>query len=116
MNLFNPYIMHDIFTQAEYSTSSEFLEAFAGYNFTDLLHRFSEEELLRRLTVSVDELLNTNFEKLTLILYRIDVDEFKLRRGLEKSGKNEASAALIARLMLERQLQKKEFREMFTKK
>lgn len=98
------------------NTSVDFIEAFASYDFVNLLDRFSEEDLLQKLTVCVDELINTNFERLTLILYRIDVDEFKLRKTLENAHEGETSAALIARLMLDRQLQKKEFREMFAKK
>jgi uncharacterized protein YwgA len=70
----------------------------------------SLEELKQKLTVHINHLINTDFEKLVYYLYRIDVDEKKMRALLEKK-KGENAAGLIADLIIERQLQKTESRK-----
>lgn len=57
------------------------------------------------LTDHINHLINTDFEKLVFLLYRIDVDETKMRKLLEQRP-GEDSAGLIADLIIERQLQK----------
>ena len=58
----------------------------------------------------INHLINTDFEKLVFYLYRIDVDEEKMRYLLaQKQDQN--SAELIADLIIERQLQKIEYRK-----
>lgn len=70
-----------------------------------LAEDFSINELKARLTIEINQLINTNFEKLVFYLYRIDVNENKMRQLL--SNQQEADAAgLIAELIIERQLQK----------
>ena len=70
------------------------------------------EQLREKLSVHINELINHDFEKLVYYLYRIDVDENKMRRLLEqREGEN--AAALIADLIIERIVQKKEARKQF---
>ena len=65
----------------------------------------SLKELKEKLAVHISHLINHDFEKLVSLLYRIDVNENKLRHLLEqKEGEN--TAGLIAGLIIERQLQK----------
>ncbi len=65
----------------------------------------SQHELKERLTAHINHLINHDFEKLVYYLYRVDVNENKMRHLLEqKQGEN--AAALIANLIIERQLQK----------
>jgi uncharacterized protein YwgA len=65
----------------------------------------SLQELKEHLTAHINHLINHDFEKLVYYLYRIDVNENKMRHLLEqKQGEN--AAALIADLIIERQLQK----------
>lgn len=72
----------------------------------------SQEELREKLASHINNLINHDFEKLVYYLYRIDVDENKMRRLLEqREGEN--AAALIADLIIERIVQKKEARKQF---
>jgi hypothetical protein len=65
----------------------------------------SLKELKEKLAVHINHLINDDFEKLVSLLYRIDVNENKMRKLLEqKEGEN--AAGLIADLIIERQLQK----------
>lgn len=73
------------------------------------------EELRNKLTVYFNELINSDFEKLVFLLYRIDVNEARMRALLaHKEGQD--SAGLIADLVIERQLQKIESRKQFRNK
>lgn len=69
----------------------------------------SYEEMREKLAAHINHLINTNFEKLVFYLYRIDVDENKMRKLLD-NNKNQDSALLLADLIIERQLQKIESR------
>lgn len=70
----------------------------------------SLEELKEKLSAQINCLINHNFEKLVSILYRIDVNESKMRKLLE-FHKGENAAGLIADLVIERQLQKAQNRK-----
>ena len=68
------------------------------------------EELKQKLSLHINHLINHDFEKLVSLLYRIDVNENKIRQLLkQKEGEN--AAGLIADLIIERQLQKIESRK-----
>lgn len=70
----------------------------------------SQEELREKLAAHINHLINHDFEKLVYYLYRIDVDEHKMRRLLEqREGEN--AAGLIADLIIERQVQKMKSRQ-----
>ena len=63
----------------------------------------------------INELINTDFQKLVSILYRMDVSEKKLKQLLnENQGTN--AALIITDLMIERQEQKIISRQQFRKK
>lgn len=73
----------------------------------------SEEELRKQLTSHINHLINHDFEKLVFYLYRIDVNENRMRNLLDqREGEN--AAELIANLIIERQLQKIESRKKFS--
>ena len=77
--------------------------------------KLSLEEVRAAVTSHVNHLINTDFEKLVSLLYRIDVSEPKMRAVLQhKEG--EDSAGYIADLIIERQLQKIESRKKFSNK
>lgn len=68
------------------------------------------DELRNKLSGHINYLINHDFEKLVYYLYRIDVDENKIRKLLAaKEGEN--AALLITDLIIERQLQKIESRK-----
>lgn len=72
----------------------------------------SLEELKQRLTSHINHLINHDFEKLVFYLYRIDVNESKMKYLLDqREGEN--AAELIADLIIERQLQKIKSRQQF---
>lgn len=65
----------------------------------------SLEELRERLAAHVNHLIQHDFEKLVFLLYRIDVDEARMRALLhDRQGAD--APVLIADLIIERQLQK----------
>jgi len=66
-------------------------------------------ELKEKLTAHINHLINHDFEKLVSLLYRIDVNENKMRQLL-KQKEGEHAAGLMADLIIERQLQKIESR------
>ena len=75
----------------------------------ELSLQFSEklaiDELEHQLADHINLLINTDFEKLIYYLYRIDVNEAKMKQLLRQQG-GENAATLIARLIIDRQLQK----------
>lgn len=73
------------------------------------------DEQFNKLVLWVEHLIDRDFNRLLSILYRIDVSEQKIKTALiENKGQN--PGVIIATLMLEREIQKRKFREMFSKK
>jgi len=68
--------------------------------------------LRQKLTELINELIQRDFNSLIQLLYRIDVNERKLKQLLKDSPHTDA-AELIAELIIERQLQKIESRNRF---
>ena len=64
------------------------------------------------LTDAINELLNNDFQKLISILYRMDINEVKLRLLLKDNPGSDA-AMIIANLMIDRQAQKIKSRQEF---
>lgn len=82
---------------------------------TDFVENISIQELQQKLIVFINELIQTDFQKLVAILYKIDVDEPKLKSILrENSGKD--AADIIAVLIIEREMQKIQTRKQFGSK
>ena len=73
-----------------------------------------EQDLQLQLALRINELIQEDFPALINILYRIDVDELKLKQALEKFP-NEDAASIIAKLIIDRQLQKIKLGNTFTK-
>jgi len=73
----------------------------------------SYEEIKSHLAAYLDNLIQNDFDKLIMYLYRIDVSEQKLKRLLHENQEEDASD-IIAALIIERQLQKITFRKNFT--
>ena len=65
----------------------------------------SSDELKEKLTKLINDLINHDFEKLIFYLYRIDVNESRMKQLLDqRDGEN--AAGLIADLIIERQIEK----------
>ncbi len=77
-----------------------------------LSEEISLDELQKQLGIYVNELIQTNFQKLIMLLYRIDVSEQKLKQLLQAQPQENAGD-IIAALIIERQLQKIKSRQQF---
>ncbi len=69
------------------------------------IESLGREDVQHQLVEYINELINTDFEKLVQLLYRIDVSEAKLKALLQANPQEDA-AKMIASLIMERQLQK----------
>lgn len=69
-----------------------------------------QEKLLDALAAQIRLWIHHDFERLVRFLYRLDVQEDKLRRIL-KNNPDEDAGRLIAKLIVDRQLQKIAFRK-----
>jgi hypothetical protein len=78
-------------------------------------NNFNINELIEKLAAHVNDLINNNFQELIGLLYRIDVNETKLRKVL-KENINDDVGKVIAQLIIERQLQKIKSRQEFSRK
>jgi len=72
----------------------------------------SSEEFTKELVIAVEELLQKNFPRLVQVLYRLDVDEEKLKRQL-RDNQSMRAAEVIARMIIDRQIEKQEARKNF---
>lgn len=93
------------------------IQVFKNFPFTTsgIQEIQTEEELLNLLSEYVQELIDTDFNKLVNTLYRIDVFENKIKKALETSNPKTANK-VIAKLILEREKQKIITREQFESK
>ena len=73
------------------------------------------DELQEKLGGYINEMIQTNFDKLIMLLYRIDVSEQKLKQLLQQQPQQDAGK-MIARLIIERQLQKIKNRQQFSQR
>ena len=65
----------------------------------------------RSISEYIDHLIANDFNKLMRILYRVDVSEKMLRANLQQQEKN--AAAVIADMLVDRQLEKMQTRKKF---
>jgi hypothetical protein len=77
-----------------------------------LPEKISPEELRNLLKEEINHLIQNDFQKLVSVLYRIDVNERKLKYLLQENV-GEDAAVIIADLIIERQLQKIKSRRQF---
>lgn len=72
-----------------------------------------ETNLHTALSHYLNELINTDFNKLVSILYRMDVSESKVRQELANASSDTSAGEIIARLLIEREQQKIEWRRKY---
>ena len=75
----------------------------------------SNGEIRRQLSVAINEMILSDFDKLVMLLYRLDINETKLRKILNENPSNDAGN-IIADLIIERQLQKIKSRQQFSQR
>jgi hypothetical protein len=81
----------------------------------ELKDNITMDQLKEILAEHVNHLIDRDFNKLVSLLYRIDVNESKLRQLLDENSSYDAGR-IIAGLVIERQLQKIKSREQFRTK
>src|SRR5579862_6244718 len=79
---------------------------------TNTLQDKPPEEIREQLISLINELINDDFEALVQLLYRIDVDEKKLKYLLQLHADVD-SPSIIVDLIISRQLQKSATKEQF---
>jgi hypothetical protein len=80
-----------------------------------LTEHISSGELHHVLSSHINDLIKNNFEALVALLYKIDINEDKLKLHLIDNP-NEDAGKVIAALIIERLLQKEEAKKQFTPK
>ena len=75
----------------------------------------SLNNLREELAAYINTLVQSDFNKLVQLLYRIDVNEAKLKSMLKQNSGADAGL-IIANLIIERQIQKLQSRKSFKKK
>jgi hypothetical protein len=81
----------------------------------EIIEKGSYEEIHAQLAEYINGLIKNDFEKLVSYLYRIDVNEQKLKTLLQQHPTEDAGN-LVASLIIERQLQKIKTRELFSQR
>lgn len=77
---------------------------------TNLPVTVSDAQLKEMISRYLNELIVHNFQKLVQLLYRIDVNEERLKQMLQENTETDA-ATILTELILERQKQKLKFRQ-----
>ena len=73
----------------------------------------TEAALLDLIERLVQELVDSDFENLLRLLYRIDINETKVKKAIDATGPEKASLS-IAKLILEREKEKAATREKYS--
>ncbi len=81
----------------------------------EIAEKVSYSELHSQLSAYINQLIKNDFDKLIAYLYRIDVNEEKLKSLLQQNP-DEDAGNIIAGLMIERQEQKIKFRKQFSQR
>jgi len=76
----------------------------------------SRENQFKKLSQYLDELIQTDFNKLINILYRIDVSEDKAKRALVNKKDSQSNGDVLAYLIIERETEKLKWRNKYNSK
>lgn len=81
---------------------------------TNISESTLQESILNTLAAHINDLINNDFEKLVYYLYRIDINEKRLKEILQSAPQQNAGV-IIANMIIERQIQKIESRKKYHK-
>ena len=76
------------------------------------IYSLKSKDLFKDLSAYINQLITDHFDELITLLYRLDVNEKKLKDLLQQHAAEDA-ADIIAALIIERQEQKIKTRELF---
>ena len=79
---------------------------------TDISEDVSMQTLREMVIRYINDLILHDFQKLVTLLYKVDVNENKLKKILKKEAEKDA-AEIIAHMIIEREIQKLETRKQF---
>lgn len=82
----------------------------------EVLAKHSEQEQFEVLALYLDHLIQSDFNRLLSILYRIDVSEEKVRIALSNNNGAQPAGHIIAFLLVEREIEKIKLRAQYNKK
>jgi len=94
-------------------TTMELIQELNQIRSWDLAERLTREEVESALAESLNSLIRDDFNGLVQLLYRIDVEEPRLRYLLQQH-KGEDAGRIIARLIIDRLLKKIETRRQYS--
>jgi hypothetical protein len=94
------------------STREELIQQLNDNYGLELAGRLSAEELEDSLAERLNTLIRSDFNMVVSILYRIDINEARLKELL-KTAAEEEEGRIMARLIIERQTQKIETRRRY---
>lgn len=75
-----------------------------------------KEDQFKQLSQYLNDLADNDFNKLLAILYRIDVSEIKVREALANNNAQQSAGEILAKLLIEREIQKIEWRSQYSSK
>lgn len=78
--------------------------------------KHSEQEQFEALAFYLNHLIQSDFNRLLSILYRIDVSEEKVKSALAMDSGKQSSGHTIARLLIEREMEKIKLRKKYSKR
>jgi hypothetical protein len=96
-------------------TTTELIQELNQIRSWDLAERLTVEEVESRLAEKINRLIRDDFNGLVQLLYRVDVEEPRLRYLLHQH-KGEDAGLIIARLIIDRLLKKIETRREYSAK
>lgn len=78
----------------------------------ELINFLDTNPTIEQLVEAIDYLIEKDFNKLLLILYRIDINEEKLKQALKSTEK--PAAEIIAHMIIARQIEKKKIKSFIS--
>lgn len=75
----------------------------------------SNENQLKALEVYIEHLLQTDFNKLLSIMYRLDVSEEKLKKAINSAFDLISTTKTITQLMIDREIERIKTKEKYSK-
>ncbi len=106
-------IDHLIMEQAYSPVLAEQIQNTIGFEFKKA---YSDAEWMDVFVQYIEEMHRTDFNRLLALLYRVDVDEQKIKAALDEATPTSSMGYLFARLIIERLKEKLYFREKYKSK
>jgi len=92
--------------------NSEIIQLINNELAIELPEKISPEDLKEELSICINNMISSDFQILVSLLYRVDINENKLKHLL-KENPGEDAGKIIAELIIERQKQKIKSRQEF---